>query len=118
MANTHRHRRAWITLLEVLIVVAMMAVLLGVLLPAVSKARGLATTTSCQANLHTLWTACLQYTTAYNGRYPYGFIFNQQNSRGRPASTSDIRYITWFSSFDKYLTPGGGIVDSNTYDTN
>src|SRR5262245_18665153 len=102
-----RHHLRGFTLLELLVVVAISAALLGVLLPTVSKARGRAQATGCQANLHALFTACTQYTIEYDGRYPYGFIFNRQNSIGRPASGENpVRYITWFSSLDKYLTSG------------
>ena len=51
-------------------------------------------------------TACYQYTLEYNGRYPYGFIWNNQNvvtGRNVPGQTQQI---TWYSSLDKYLTTG------------
>jgi len=93
------------TLLELLVVIAISAALLGAMLPAISRARRLAQSTGCESNLRTLWTACQQYTLDYNGSYPFGFVFNQQNANGRPAA-GDTRCISWFSSFDKYLTSG------------
>jgi prepilin-type processing-associated H-X9-DG protein len=49
----------------------------------------------------------MQYTFEHNGRFPFGMIFNRQNpNTGRPSDGGASGYITWFSSFDKYLTSG------------
>ena len=60
----------------------------------------------CESNLRALSRPCYQYTLEYNGRYPYGFIFNNQNANnGRPLP-GQTQQISWYSSLDKYLTAG------------
>jgi len=88
-AFTARRRRGF-TLLELLVVVAIIAVLVGILAPAMSGARGEATKAKCLANLHALGQAMATYsiddekgyTTPvhpkaesswhYDGEYEYG----------------------------------------------
>jgi prepilin-type N-terminal cleavage/methylation domain-containing protein/prepilin-type processing-associated H-X9-DG protein len=112
-----RNRRAF-TLVELLVVIGIIAVLIGVLLPALSKARGRAQTIACLANLRSINQAVVQYTVEYKGSYPFGFIFNRQVlATGRPADGGASGYITWFSSCDKYMTAKASevfLLDANT----
>jgi prepilin-type N-terminal cleavage/methylation domain-containing protein/prepilin-type processing-associated H-X9-DG protein len=61
------------TLVELLVVIGIIAVLIGVLLPALSRARGQANLTVCQANLRSIGQIIQMYATAHKGSLPYGF---------------------------------------------
>ncbi len=67
-----RPRRRAFTLVELLVVVGIIAVLIGLLLPALSVAREHANRTACLSNLHQLGVALTLYANANHGRLPNG----------------------------------------------
>ena len=83
--------------------IGIIAVLIGILLPALSRARASAQTVACSSNLRQIYVAARSYATEYKDSLPFGFAFNKMGNTGRP-SGADTSYITWFSSCDKYMT--------------
>lgn len=69
-------RRRAFTLVELLVVVSIIAILIALLLPALAKARTLASQAVCAANIRSLLQGCFEYAQSYGGQYP---LTNQYN---------------------------------------
>ncbi|MFQ5501420.1 MAG: type II secretion system protein [Phycisphaerae bacterium] len=65
------NRRTAFTLIELLVVVAIIAILIGILVPAVSAAKRQAYRTTCQTRLHEITRALWAYSVANDSRVPY-----------------------------------------------
>ena len=76
-----RQGRAGFTLVELLLVVATIAVLIGLLLPAVQKVRESASRTKCQNNLGQMALATIHHEQTF-GKFPSGYQTN--SARGTP----------------------------------
>ena len=76
--RNHRreNRPAGFTLVELLVVIAVIAVLMAVLLPVVRSARDRAKRLGCQSNLRNLATAWKLYLEDHDGRFYQGFRAN------------------------------------------
>ncbi len=87
MASSIRYmRRAGFTLVELLVVIAIIAVLVAMLLPALSRARDSATRVACMSNLHQIGLGIVMYANDNRGLVPAwgynGFGYAEYSATG------------------------------------
>jgi len=89
-------RKKAFTLVELLIVIAILGLLVTLLLPALTRARDVAKRTACLANLHSVGRGMIIYRSDYGGFFPRG---NQ---------------VIWFKAYLSYV---GSVGDEKDYRT-
>src|SRR2546423_7680802 len=74
------------TLVELLVVIGIIAVLIGVLLPALNRAREQAKITQCASNIRQLCASLINYAIENHGKFPpSGTFFDPNNTSATPA---------------------------------
>lgn len=87
-AFTRRHQRGF-TLVELLVVIGIIAVLIGILLPTLSRAREAARKTQCLSNLRTLHQMLVLYSVQFKDATPIEFERDCLASKLRPFARRD-----------------------------
>jgi prepilin-type N-terminal cleavage/methylation domain-containing protein/prepilin-type processing-associated H-X9-DG protein len=89
------------TLIEILVVVAVIGVLLAVLFPAVQSARAAARQASCANNLKQIGLSMLNYEAAM-GSFPLSMSFGEGHGNGHSAFTAILPYEDLVPLFNAY----------------
>lgn len=111
MIDSQRGRFTWIprrlinfTLIELLVVVAIIAILMAMLLPALSSAKGMATRMTCASNMRQLHLGCMGYADSNTDYMPIALYTTWDNAAGY--------WLGWQSLIHPYISSknydGGG----------
>jgi prepilin-type processing-associated H-X9-DG protein/prepilin-type N-terminal cleavage/methylation domain-containing protein len=82
------------TLVELLVVIGIIALLISILMPALSAANAQAKTLRCGANLHAIGHAMAQYANDFKGKIPRGYHYDDWYRDG---------HILWAEAICRYL---------------
>ena len=94
-----KNRRAAFTLVELLVVVAIIAILAAILFPVFARARENARRSSCSSNLKQLGLGLRQYAQDYDGRVIIGDVTGHYNGQ----MNQRFRHVLWMDVVYPYV---------------
>jgi prepilin-type N-terminal cleavage/methylation domain-containing protein/prepilin-type processing-associated H-X9-DG protein len=108
-------RRYGFTLVELLVVIGIIAILISVLLPALSRARQASYAIKCASNLRSIGQGFAMYTAENKGTFPacYLYVGHHIDATGQTPDNGDAGYIHWSS----FIFKGGRPTDKNAYES-
>jgi prepilin-type N-terminal cleavage/methylation domain-containing protein/prepilin-type processing-associated H-X9-DG protein len=102
MSNPHRRQVSGFTLVEILVVIGIVAILIGLLLPALAGVRERGRELKCAANMRSIVQLIHVYAAQNRGSLPYGFYYcNSDPQTWQPADRDDERVITIWSQLSR-----------------
>ncbi len=104
MHRSMRKSTGGFTLVELLVVIGIIAVLIGILLPVLSRARAQAQSTACKSNIRQLVLGALSYAADNKGRWPYHFYWVEQSPTTGFPTNAARGWVSWWTSINRYLT--------------
>lgn len=104
MARSRNRTRGAFTLIELMVVIAIIALLIAILLPSLQSARQHAKAVSCATNLHHVGLAMANYLYSSRGTYPSSYLYPDDaegNWSFAQTETKPFGYMHWsYSLFD------------------
>lgn len=101
------HRNRAFTLVELLVVIGIIAVLISILLPVVSRAQDQARSAACKSNLRQIFLATQTYANNNKGSLPFGFHWTKYDTLGAPLSPSSTSWVSWYTLLNNAMDPRG-----------
>ena len=103
---SNRGSRSAFTLIELLVVISIIALLIGLLLPALGRARKTANKMKCGSNFHSIGQAMQMYATESNGYVPReGNVDAGEEERYNDRYGAAISKATWPLAFRIFIAP-------------
>ena len=97
-------RNAAFSLIELLVVIGIIAVLIAIIVPTLSRARDSGRAATCLANLRTMGQATASYQTANNGSMPWGQAVQDKVGYALIADPKPA-IVTWYTLLSDHLQP-------------
>jgi len=114
MVRASKPRRGF-TLVELLVVIGIIAVLIGILLPVIGRARRQANTTACMATLRSLGQTLYIYASENKGSLPYGYYRSDaitNSTENQVGEDPDTSVYVWWSVLRGYMRRRGNMDNS------